>query len=141
MAMLNTDPNPEWSQGAGSAQPADEAANESAPIETERKKSKKSQGSSNDSAGGLADTAAAKSLKSASRAENGNSKTELVLKKLRLTKGVTIEMLMEVTGWQAHSVRGFLSGIVKKKLALKLVSDIAKDGTRRYRIADSMKDI
>lgn len=141
MAMLNADPNPEWSQGAGSAQSADETENESAPVESERKESKKSQGSSNDSARDLSDTAAAKSLKSESRTESRSSKTELVLKKLRLTKGVTIENLMEITGWQAHSVRGFLSGIVKKKLALKLVSDIAKDGTRRYRIADGMKDI
>ena len=41
---------------------------------------------------------------------------------------------MEVTGWQAHSVRGFLSGTVKKKLGLPLVSDTGKDGVRRYRI-------
>src|SRR5262245_32569201 len=38
-----------------------------------------------------------------------STKAELVLKKLRLARGATIEMLMEVTGWQAHSVRGFLS--------------------------------
>jgi hypothetical protein len=44
-------------------------------------------------------------------------------------------MLMEVTGWQAHSVRGFLSADVKKKLGLALVNEIGKDGLRRYRVA------
>jgi hypothetical protein len=73
-------------------------------------------------------------------AGGGPSKADLVLKKLRSTKGVTIALLMEVTGWQAHSVRGFLSGMVKKKLGLNLVSDIGKDGTRHYRIHDDAKD-
>jgi hypothetical protein len=64
------------------------------------------------------------------------TKAETVLKKLRSAKGATIEVLMEATGWQAHSVRGFLSGTVKKKLGLSVSSDMGKDGTRRYRIVD-----
>jgi hypothetical protein len=72
------------------------------------------------------------------RAEGGKAtKTELVLKKLRSAKGATIDALVEATGWQTHSVRGFLSGTVKKKLGLTLVSDTGKDGLRRYRIADA----
>lgn len=63
-----------------------------------------------------------------------NTKADLILKKLRTTKGASIEMLSTETGWQAHSVRGFLSAVVKKKLALKLVSESGKDGVRRYRI-------
>src|SRR5690348_5075149 len=51
------------------------------------------------------------------------SKSELILKKLRSAKGASIETLMTETGWQAHSVRGFLSAVVKKKLALNLVSE------------------
>jgi hypothetical protein len=43
---------------------------------------------------------------------------------------------MEATNWQAHSVRGFLSAVVRKKLGLKLVSETGKDGLRRYRIAE-----
>lgn len=62
------------------------------------------------------------------------SKTEQVLKKLRTAKGVTVAQIAEATGWQVHSVRGFLAGTVKKKLGLNLVSEVAKDGTRRYRV-------
>ncbi len=65
------------------------------------------------------------------------AKTELVLKKLQLVRGVTIAQIMEATGWQAHSVRGFLSAVVRKKLGLNLASEISKDGQRRYRIIDS----
>ena len=62
------------------------------------------------------------------------SKAEQILKKLGSAKGVTIPQMMEATGWQAHSVRGFLSGVVRKKLGHTLVSEVGKDGLRRYRI-------
>lgn len=67
------------------------------------------------------------------------TKTEIVLNKLRSAKGASIPMLMEATAWQAHSVRGFLSATVKKKLGLRLVSEAGKDGLRRYRIDDAGK--
>lgn len=47
--------------------------------------------------------------------------------------GTTIAAMMQATGWQQHSVRGFLSGVVRKKLKLKLAS-IKVDGNRVYRI-------
>ena len=72
-------------------------------------------------------------------AQATETKTSIVVKKLRSTKGVTIDILMEATGWQAHSVRGFLSAVVKKKLGLSLVNEIGKDGMRRYRIDDAVK--
>ncbi|CAN7648684.1 DUF3489 domain-containing protein [Mesorhizobium sp. LjNodule214] len=68
-----------------------------------------------------------------------DTKTDTVLKKLRLARGITIEGLIEATGWQPHSVRGFLSGTVKKKLGLPLVSEIGKDGVRRYRLDSKAK--
>ena len=64
------------------------------------------------------------------------SKTDIVVKKLRSAKGASIHQLVEATGWQAHSVRGFLSATVRKKLRLNLVSEVGKDAVRRYRIVD-----
>lgn len=62
------------------------------------------------------------------------SKTELVLKRLRGNRGATVDAIMKDTGWQAHSVRGFLSGTVRKKLGLALTSQVGKDGVRRYSV-------
>jgi hypothetical protein len=60
---------------------------------------------------------------------------DLVIQMLRRRSGVTIEDIIAETGWQPHSVRGFFSGLVKKKLKLPLVSEVGKDGVRRYHIA------
>lgn len=81
-------------------------------------------------------TAPKTTSKAANIAKSPVSKSDLVLKKLRAKNGATLGTLMEVTGWQAHSVRGFLSGTVKKKLGLSLTSEIGKDGKRRYRLAE-----
>ena len=61
------------------------------------------------------------------------TKAAVILRKLATAKGATLEQLMEATAWQAHSVRGFLSGTVKKELGLTLISEVGKDGVRRYR--------
>jgi hypothetical protein len=67
-----------------------------------------------------------------------NSKQARVLGLLRRPNGATIASVMESTGWQSHSVRGFFAGVVRKKLGLKLTSDKTDRG-RVYRIAGAGK--
>jgi hypothetical protein len=62
------------------------------------------------------------------------SKQQLCLELLRRPDGIGVKELQAATGWQAHSVRGFLFGTVKKKLGLTLSSDRTGDRPRRYRI-------
>ena len=61
-----------------------------------------------------------------------NKQTKL-LDLLRHPAGATIAALVEVSGWQQHSVRGFLAGVVRKRLGLELVSALEAD-QRIYRI-------
>jgi hypothetical protein len=62
------------------------------------------------------------------------SKKAACLELLGQAEGASLQELMSATGWQAHSVRGFLSGTVKKKLGLRLASSGGEDDVRRYRI-------
>ena len=64
-----------------------------------------------------------------------DSKTAKVLTMLRRAEGATLQQIMSVTGWQAHSVRGFVSGTLGKKLHLTVVSVKGEDGQRRYSVA------
>ncbi len=54
---------------------------------------------------------------------------------LKRKKGATIEEIAEATGWQAHSVRGAISGALKNKLGLAVTSERVEDRGRVYRIA------
>ena len=62
------------------------------------------------------------------------TKAGTMLTMLTSRRGASVSQLQQATGWQAHSVRGFLSGTVKKKLGLSLAVTVGKDGRKRYRI-------
>jgi len=62
-----------------------------------------------------------------------NTKTARVLALLKRPAGVSLKVLMKATGWQAHSVRGFLSGHLHKKLGLR-VKSFRRNGERIYLI-------
>jgi Protein of unknown function (DUF3489) len=66
------------------------------------------------------------------KAEPG-SKQSRVIAMLQSPAGATIAAMMQATGWQQHSVRGFLAGVVHKRLKLKLGSKKV-DGARVYRV-------
>lgn len=70
-------------------------------------------------------------------ARRSDTKHDQILNLLRRKQGASLEELQKASGWQAHSVRGFLSGTVKKKLGVKLRSSVTKNGERRYMIAAS----
>ena len=63
------------------------------------------------------------------------SKQNAVLALLRRQQGASIVEIIEATGWQAHSVRGFMSGALKKRLQIPVISDKDGAGVRRYRVA------
>ena len=64
------------------------------------------------------------------RSADPGSKQDRVIAMLQSPAGATIAAMMDATGWQQHSVRGFLAGVVRKRLKLTLF-----DGDRVYQIA------
>ena len=62
------------------------------------------------------------------------SKAAKILDLLQRSDGATLAELMKSTGWQAHSVRGFLSGTIGKKMGLSVTSTKAEDGGRTYSV-------
>ena len=63
------------------------------------------------------------------------SKKAKILELLRQPDGATLKDLMAATGWQGHSVRGFISGAIVKKMGLKVESQKRADGERAYSLA------
>ena len=62
------------------------------------------------------------------------SKAAKILELLKRPGGATAKELMKATGWQPHSVRGFLSGTVGKKMGLAVISTKGEDGERSYSV-------
>jgi hypothetical protein len=73
-----------------------------------------------------------RSSKSAVRSDTKHAR---IIAMLRAPAGATIAAIMIATDWQQHSVRGFLAGVIRKKLGLNLVSEQTDKG-RVYRIKD-----
>lgn len=64
-----------------------------------------------------------------------NSKQTQVIAMLQRPEGVSVSQVMESTGWLAHTIRGTLSGTIKKRLGYNVVSEKNAEGERVYRIA------
>ncbi len=99
-------------------------ASGSRPVKTTKRKSSKAAG------------AVAASSSRLVKARTGTKNAQVVAM-LRDQAGTTIAAIMAATGWQQHSVRGFLAGVVRKKLGLNLVSEPGEGG-RVYRIVDDV---
>jgi hypothetical protein len=77
-----------------------------------------------------------RSAPASSKSDGTNTKHARIIAMLRTPAGATISSLMTATEWQQHSVRGFLAGVVRKRLGLDLVSEQTDKG-RVYHIGDS----
>ena len=97
-----------------------------------RKSAKKQAGASSAGSSGKRSKPAKVARKGATVARSG-TKQSTAIELLRSAGGATIDALTKATGWQQHSVRGFLAGVVRKRLKLDLDSSLL-DGVRVYRI-------
>ena len=82
---------------------------------------------------------AASAIKTTKLPKSG-SKLDALISALGRTDGATIPDLMKTTGWQAHSVRGAISGNLKKKLQLEVISEVIDGRGRVYRIATAVSE-
>src|SRR5712671_3761490 len=71
--------------------------------------------------------------KTARKRAASHNKTERVIALLERPEGATLKAIMRATGWPTHSVRGFISGQLKKKMGLK-VRSLKREGERVYSI-------
>jgi hypothetical protein len=71
--------------------------------------------------------------------QRGKSTQQVLVDLLSRAEGATIAQIVAATDWQAHSVRGVISGVLKKKLGLHIVSEKSKGGERIYRVAAENK--
>ena len=78
--------------------------------------------------------AAGKPKTEAAGARQGSKKAK-VLELIRRPNGATIQEIQKATDWQAHSVRGFISGALVKKMGIKVESVKREDGHRAYQAA------
>lgn len=80
-------------------------------------------------------THALQKLEATSRTIRPGTKLAAIIDAMRHPGGATITQMMASTGWQAHTVRGAISGMVRKCLGYEVVTEKRADGQRAYRIA------
>ena len=73
-------------------------------------------------------------LEATSRTIRPGTKLAAIIDAMRHPGGATIAQMMADTGWQAHSVRGAISGMVRKRLGCEVITEKGADGQRAYRI-------
>ena len=83
----------------------------------------------------IARRSAPKAPKKAPAPPSKTTKQDQVLVLLRRQDGASIDEIVAATDWQPHSARGFLSGAVKKRLGIDVISEKGADGVRRYYVA------
>jgi hypothetical protein len=76
----------------------------------------------------------AKAAQTGANTARPDSKKAKVVEMLRRSKGATLGEIVKSTGWQAHTVRGFVSGMLTKKMGLTVESFRTDDKERAYRI-------
>lgn len=64
------------------------------------------------------------------------TKVEQITGLLRRSEGASLDEMVKATGWQQHSLRGFMSGTIVKRKGLTIASE-KSDGERRYRIVEA----
>ena len=79
--------------------------------------------------------ARAPALPAAQPDQTKGSRQETLVRLLRRPEGATIDDMVEATGWQPHSIRGALSGVIGKKLGLKVTSEKLPGRGRVYRVS------
>ncbi|MFN4206762.1 MAG: DUF3489 domain-containing protein [Agrobacterium albertimagni] len=70
------------------------------------------------------------------KAPHAESKQARLIEMLKRPEGATIDEIVKALDWQAHTVRGVMSGALKKKLGLKVESEKVDDRGRVYRVAE-----
>lgn len=80
-------------------------------------------------------THALQKLEATSRTIRPGTKLAAIIDSMRHPGGATIAQMMASTGWQAHTVRGAISGMVRKRLGYQVVTEKSADGQRAYHIA------
>ena len=68
------------------------------------------------------------------RTPREGTKQATLIAMLRAPDGATIAEIMAATGWQSHTVRGAMSGALKKKLGLEVTSEKVEDRCRVYKL-------